>query len=163
MPNDRANAAEPHVSADKSAKPPRRDAVTVMVARSGTHGLPMSKGWRPNGNEFEKIWSYPSGYLFNFHETRFDSIADILVLFEAAKKIPTVCFYLGKLKDKQEVVFNSRRLLVELHGDEGTLTRDRSTLIPCDLDAIELPDGVSLKDTGAIIELALSLLPREFR
>ena len=31
------------------------------------------------------------------------------------RTVPTVCFCLGKLKDGQEVVFNERRLLVELH------------------------------------------------
>ena len=47
--------------------------------------------------------------------------------------MPTVCFCLGKLKDQQEVVFNARRLLVELHPDEGVLTRERLDADPARL------------------------------
>ena len=44
----------PLPSINTTTKPARRDAVTVMVAMSGTHGRPMTKGWRLNGNEYEK-------------------------------------------------------------------------------------------------------------
>ena len=137
--------------------------MTVMVAVSGTHGRPMSKGWRLVGNEFEKLYSYPSGYQFNFKEVWFDSIAGMIDLFEAAKEAPTVCFCLAKLSDQQDIVLNARRRLVELHPDEGVLTRSASTLIPLDFDKLELPEGMALTDTEGIIAFVLSLLPPEFR
>ena len=153
------------LSSFKPARPNRRDAVVVLRAAGAMRGVTMAKTWGAEGNEFKLVASYPLVKWFDMEEVCYEDLRDFGdKVIEPVTDDPSTCFVRGGLVNPNEPHLHKRRLLIELHPEDGVLTRDTSsTLIALDFDKLRLPADVSLMDREAIVGLALASLPEEFR